>query len=105
MIYVIGSGPAAVACCSALLKKGLQITMLDAGIRLEQENQVLLNELKQQSFEKWNSETINFFKKYIEIIKKIIFLHQNLNQKKRIRFFKHNIHYFFTFINWIFKKK
>jgi choline dehydrogenase-like flavoprotein len=37
MIYVVGSGPAGVACSYALVKKGYEVTMLDAGIELEPE--------------------------------------------------------------------
>jgi len=35
MRYIIGSGPAGVACASALLARGQKITMLDAGLELE----------------------------------------------------------------------
>ena len=35
MIYVIGSGPAAAACVSALVNRGVKVTVLDAGIQLE----------------------------------------------------------------------
>ncbi len=35
MDIVIGSGPAGVACAAALLARGRQVTMLDAGLRLE----------------------------------------------------------------------
>jgi choline dehydrogenase-like flavoprotein len=37
MIFVIGSGPAAAACVSALVARGLKVTVLDAGIELEAE--------------------------------------------------------------------
>ena len=39
MNLVVGSGPAGVACAQALLERGRPVTMLDAGIDLEPENQ------------------------------------------------------------------
>lgn len=36
MFYVIGSGPAGVSCAHALLRRGEQVTMIDAGIVLEE---------------------------------------------------------------------
>src|SRR5450756_1119336 len=33
--YVVGSGPAGVACARALLDKGVRVVMLDGGTRLE----------------------------------------------------------------------
>jgi choline dehydrogenase-like flavoprotein len=38
---VIGSGPAGVACAAALLARGRQVTMLDAGLRLEPEREAV----------------------------------------------------------------
>jgi len=46
MIYVVGSGPAGVACAYALVKKGLNVTMLDAGIELEPEKVRVLERLQ-----------------------------------------------------------
>jgi len=43
MIFVIGSGPAGVACAAALLERNCAVTMLDVGIMLEEEKQALLN--------------------------------------------------------------
>ena len=31
MLYVVGSGPSGVACATALIQKGLRVTMLDVG--------------------------------------------------------------------------
>lgn len=45
MIYIVGSGPAGVSCATALLNRGYKITMLDAGIELEQDKK---NKIAQQ---------------------------------------------------------
>lgn len=47
MIYVIGSGPAGVSCSFGLLKRGLQVTMLDAGIKIEPEIEEKIEHYKQ----------------------------------------------------------
>jgi 2-polyprenyl-6-methoxyphenol hydroxylase-like FAD-dependent oxidoreductase len=41
--FIIGSGPTGVAAASALLKRGLKVTMLDAGLSLEESKQLALN--------------------------------------------------------------
>ena len=43
MHYVIGSGPAGVACSAALLARGDEVTMLDAGLTLEPDTQAALD--------------------------------------------------------------
>ena len=50
MLYVVGSGPAGVSCAKALLDRGFAVTMLDAGIELEQEKQLLLEKFDGASF-------------------------------------------------------
>ena len=52
MIYVVGSGPAGVSCSYALVKKGIKVTMLDAGVELEPETASVLEKL--QKAKKWN---------------------------------------------------
>ena len=44
MLYVVGSGPAGVSCAKALLNRGFEVTMLDAGIELESEKKAILNQ-------------------------------------------------------------
>ena len=51
--YVIGSGPAGVACAKALLDTGQRVRMLDAGLTLEPERAVLVEKLKSQRPEQW----------------------------------------------------
>jgi choline dehydrogenase-like flavoprotein len=62
MIYVVGSGPAGVSCAMALIKKGLQVTMLDAGIELEPERQQVLQQLATHSREEWDAASLNMIK-------------------------------------------
>lgn len=54
MNYVIGSGPAGVAAAQALLKQGLEVTMLDAGLELEEENQVAVKGMRAVSPSDWH---------------------------------------------------
>src|SRR5215469_7374898 len=49
---VIGSGPAGVACASALLARGAKVLMLDAGIKLEPERARVVGELAQKKSRK-----------------------------------------------------
>lgn len=48
MIFVIGSGPAGVSCTAALLKRGYSVTMLDVGVKLEQDKVEMLANIKMQ---------------------------------------------------------
>lgn len=62
MKYVIGSGPAGVACAKALLERGERVIMLDAGITLENDRQAIINKMSEQPFEEWSNEDINRLK-------------------------------------------
>lgn len=56
---VIGSGPAGVACASALLDRGAKVLMLDAGIKLEPERARIVSELAQKkSRNEWQPSQI-----------------------------------------------
>jgi len=60
MIYIVGSGPAGVASAYALVKKGVEVTMLDAGIELEPELSKIIKQL--QKSEKWDPALIRKIK-------------------------------------------
>ena len=45
MIAVLGSGPAGVASARALLDRGLEVTLYDAGVRLEPEREAVVERL------------------------------------------------------------
>lgn len=62
MIYVVGSGPAGVSCAMALIKKGLPVTMLDAGIELEPERQQVLQRLASRRREEWDADALHMIK-------------------------------------------
>src|ERR1700759_2336454 len=62
MIYVIGSGPAGIACAVGLLSKGHTVTMLDAGLEIEPERQVILHQLESTAPKDWNPSAINSIK-------------------------------------------
>src|ERR1035441_7445745 len=53
LCYVIGSGPAGVACAKALLDAGRRVRMLDAGLTLEPERGGLVEKLKRGGPEEW----------------------------------------------------
>jgi choline dehydrogenase-like flavoprotein len=53
VVIVIGSGPAGVACASALLGRGIEVTLLDAGIELEPERRALVDELAGRDHQEW----------------------------------------------------
>jgi choline dehydrogenase-like flavoprotein len=59
---VIGSGPAGVACAHALLQRGAQVLMLDAGIVLENSRRELVTEMSLQKPADWNASQIKNFK-------------------------------------------
>lgn len=46
MFYVVGSGPAGVACAAALVNRGCDVTLLDAGLELEPERRALVDRVK-----------------------------------------------------------
>jgi choline dehydrogenase-like flavoprotein len=62
MIYVVGSGPAGTACAWALVERGLEVTMLDAGLDLEPERRAALHELQRTEFEAWPAKALDRLK-------------------------------------------
>lgn len=66
MIYVIGSGPAGVAAATALLRKGLAVTMLDAGVQMEPELQEVVKRLGSQTPEQWSDTDLRRIKGGVE---------------------------------------
>ena len=55
---VVGSGPAGVACARALLERGARVTMLDAGIVLEEPRRAVVNQMSRLSPREWSSEQL-----------------------------------------------
>jgi len=55
MHCVIGSGPASIAAAMALVKRGLRVTILDAGRRLEPDRQAVLDRLRAQKPGEWSA--------------------------------------------------
>jgi len=62
MIFVIGSGPAGVACAFGLLSKGLKVIMLDAGIEIEPERSTMIEDLRGSPQETWSEDRVSFMK-------------------------------------------
>lgn len=52
---VVGSGPAGVACAWALLAKGKNVLMLDAGVTLEPQRWAVVEKLRQKDPSKWTA--------------------------------------------------
>lgn len=66
MIYVIGSGPSGVSAVVALVNKGLDVTMLDAGFDLEPERMEVVHQLRAVDKKSWNSKLISKIKEGME---------------------------------------
>jgi choline dehydrogenase-like flavoprotein len=58
MIYVVGSGPAGVSAAVALLRKGHEVTMLDAGLELESDRSRTVRTLAQQDATNWDPQLV-----------------------------------------------
>src|ERR1017187_18456 len=61
LCYVIGSGPAGVACAKALLDGGRRVRMLDAGLTLEPDRAGLVEKLKRSQPEQWTPADVAAF--------------------------------------------
>jgi choline dehydrogenase-like flavoprotein len=65
MIYVVGSGPAGVSCAQALLKRGLSVTMLDAGVELEPDRKAIVEEMQASRPEQWKPEHVQSLREHM----------------------------------------
>ncbi len=59
MYLVIGSGPAALAATMALVSQGHHVTILDAGTRLEEGRQKIVDRMSHQEPDSWNRDDLN----------------------------------------------
>src|ERR1700687_3903063 len=66
MVLVIGSGPAGVACASALIEAGEKVTMLDAGLELEPSRRAHIVNLQSMTSMSWTKETAGFLRDGVE---------------------------------------
>jgi choline dehydrogenase-like flavoprotein len=66
MIYVIGSGPAGIACSAALLERGLRVHMLDGGIELEPSHQLVVDQLASTPPERWDPASVAILKQNVQ---------------------------------------
>ena len=67
MIFVIGSGPAGVASATALLDRGLEVTMLDGGIDLEPDRRALVEEVAAQPRDDWSAANIRELRRQMPV--------------------------------------
>jgi len=58
LIYVVGSGPAGVACAHALVQRGKRVTMLDAGVEMDPELQQVLASFKDRAPAEWSRTSL-----------------------------------------------
>jgi len=58
VIVVVGSGPAGVAAARALLDRGREVTLLDAGVRLEPERRARVERLAHSDPAEWSGEVL-----------------------------------------------
>ena len=66
-ILVVGSGPAGVACATALLDQGAQVTMLDAGLELEPSRRSQLADLQSVAFTSWDEPSLRFLREGVGV--------------------------------------
>ena len=67
MIFVVGSGPAGVACASALLGAGARVTMLDAGLDLEAPRRRQVADLRAADSATWTASQTDFLRDGVEV--------------------------------------
>jgi choline dehydrogenase-like flavoprotein len=66
-VLVVGSGPAGVACATALLDQGAHVTMLDAGLELEPIRRSQLADLQSVAFNSWDEPSLRFLREGVEV--------------------------------------
>jgi choline dehydrogenase-like flavoprotein len=66
-VLVVGSGPAGVACATALLDRGAQVTMLDAGLELDPGRRSQLADLQSVAFTSWDEPSLRFLREGVEV--------------------------------------
>jgi choline dehydrogenase-like flavoprotein len=66
MHCVIGSGPAGVACASALLDRGAQVRMIDGGVALDPARMARVSAMGSQSPADWSEQDLQFIKEGTE---------------------------------------
>jgi choline dehydrogenase-like flavoprotein len=59
MYCVVGSGPASISAAMALVKRGIRVTILDGGRRLEPARQAVLDRLANQKPEGWSAADLD----------------------------------------------
>ena len=62
-IAIVGSGPSAVSAAFCLLRKGLSVTMLDVGYRLEPQRQQLVSRLAAATPQEWDGDSLEMLRK------------------------------------------
>lgn len=62
-IAIVGSGPSAVSAAFCLLRKGLSVTMLDVGYRLEPQRQQLVSRLAAATPQEWHGDSLEMLRK------------------------------------------
>jgi choline dehydrogenase-like flavoprotein len=72
VIYIVGSGPAGVACAHALVSRGIPATLLDAGIEMEPDLRQVLTTLSAQPQSAWNAADVERIKRPTEVSNRAI---------------------------------
>src|SRR4051812_35019261 len=62
MKIVVGSGPSGISCAQALLDRGEEVCMVDAGVTLEPERQAVIARMGRQTPAEWSAEDLGRIK-------------------------------------------
>jgi choline dehydrogenase-like flavoprotein len=62
MKIVVGSGPSGISCAQALLDRGEEVCLVDAGVTLEPERQAIIARMGQQAPVEWSAEDLGRIK-------------------------------------------
>ena len=67
MVYVIGSGPAGVACAHGLLEAGASVTLLDAGVKLESDRNTQLRQIRSRTPTREAAMNLHFIREGVAV--------------------------------------
>jgi choline dehydrogenase-like flavoprotein len=67
MIYVVGSGPSGIACAQKLIAKGARVTMLDAGLQIEDARTMIVRRVQATDRSSWDRSLLSSYKEGLSV--------------------------------------